>query len=336
MPDRYPSLAAWQQAFVDDYLRQPRTRSLLFAAPQTGLAVTSLWTAREMVRQGRADGTLVLTDLSLLRDQWAHVAQRLDLRFRENIHDAGERGGGLSLTMQSLRSKDRLYRLHELARQRRWFIIADNVRFGDAYRDSVVDSLLSLNGESKALFVARGLPSSGSFGSEFRYDAQHILDRSIIEHPHTEIQLAQFSPSFTLLRQLQREAIRIDDLSWRSFEKLIAELLERDGYEVELMKGSKDGGVDVVAVKNLGAAGYFKALWQAKKQSLKNKVGISVIRELADTRQEFGASKGIIVTSSYLTRGALERVERDNYLLGKVDRDDLDQWIRRTLMGFDA
>lgn len=71
----------------------------------------------------------------------------------------------------------------------------------------------------------------------------------------------------------------------------------------------------------------------SEKKSVKNKVGISVIRELADTRQEFGASKGIIVTSTYLTRGALERVERDKYILGKVDRKDLDLWIKKTLFG---
>jgi HJR/Mrr/RecB family endonuclease len=145
--------------------------------------------------------------------------------------------------------------------------------------------------------------------------------------------VARYSPSFDLLRRLQKDASALNDLSWRQFEKLIASLLESDGYEVELMQGSKDGGVDVVAIRDDGAAGSFKTLWQAKKMSSKNKVGISVVRELADTRQEFGASKGIIVTSTYLTSGALERVERDKYLLGKVDRKDLDEWIRRTLFG---
>jgi HJR/Mrr/RecB family endonuclease len=99
------------------------------------------------------------------------------------------------------------------------------------------------------------------------------------------------------------------------------------------MQGSRDGGVDVVATKDLGAAGSFKTLWQAKKKTKGNKVGISIVRELADTRQEVGASKGIIVTSTYLTKGALKRVERNKYILGKVDRDDLDFWIKRTLFG---
>lgn len=71
------------------------------------------------------------------------------------------------------------------------------------------------------------------------------------------------------------------------------------------------------------------SVWQAKKLHPGNKVELSVIRELADTRQKQNASKGIIVTSTYLTRGALNRVAEDRFLLGKIDRDDLLQWIQR-------
>lgn len=194
-----------------------------------------------------------------------------------------------------------------------------------------VDQLLAFNKDSKALFISSHVPKGHSFEAEFRFNSECIFDRSIIQLPSTEIQVARFAPSFALLRQLERGCTAIDDMTWREFEKLIATLLEKDGYVVDLMQGSKDGGVDVIAVKDMGAAGYFKTLWQAKKKAQKNKVGISIVRELADTRQEFGASKGIIVTSSYLTRGALQRVDRDKYILGKVDRNDLEHWIQRTL-----
>ncbi len=70
------------------------------------------------------------------------------------------------------------------------------------------------------------------------------------------------------------------------------------------------------------------AVWQAKKLKPGNKVQIGVIRELADTRLENNASKGVIVTT-YLTRNAIKRVQRDKYILGKVDRDDLMDWIRK-------
>lgn len=53
------------------------------------------------------------------------------------------------------------------------------------------------------------------------------------------------------------------------------------------------------------------------------------IRELADTRQEQKASKGISVTTTSRKRGAIQRIQQDQYILGKVDGDDLRQWIRR-------
>ncbi len=62
-------------------------------------------------------------------------------------------------------------------------------------------------------------------------------------------------------------------------------------------------------------------------------MGIGVIRELADTRQEMKASKGIIVTSTFLTREAIKRVKRDSYILGKVEKPDLEHWIDRVLKG---
>lgn len=69
----------------------------------------------------------------------------------------------------------------------------------------------------------------------------------------------------------------------------------------------------------------------SKEKKKKNKVGISCIRELADARSEHKASKGMIVTSTFLTRGALDRVKQDRYILGKVDRDDLMAWTDRIL-----
>ncbi|WP_133053915.1 restriction endonuclease [Niastella yeongjuensis] len=110
----------------------------------------------------------------------------------------------------------------------------------------------------------------------------------------------------------------------------MSQLLESDGFNIELMQGTKDGGVDIIATKLHGISGYYKTLWQAKKYS-KNKVSINTVRELADSVNEFKASKGIIVTSTYLTKDALYRIERDKYILSKVDRVDLDNWINSIL-----
>jgi len=327
-----PKLATWQQDFVDQFLTQQNSKSLLVAAAGTGKTMTALYAANKLLNQGKVDSLLVISDRLVLRDQWSHFAKRYGLDLETSLERHLGRHG-VSATLQSLRKKEAEETIEEAARARRWFIVADDPAYETRSLVTLVDKMLSFNDHSRALFISRHVPNGLSVDAEFRFRSEIILERSIIQAPETEIRIARFAPSFSLLRHLQNGLGAIDGLPWREFEKLIAMLLEKDGYVVELMKGTKDGGVDVVAVKDLGPNGYFKALWQAKKQALTNKVGISVVRELADTRQEFGASKGIIVTSSYLTSGALERINRDKYLLGKVDRDDLDVWVRRTLYG---
>jgi len=158
-------------------------------------------------------------------------------------------------------------------------------------------------------------------------------DRAALAEPETRLDVAHYSPSFRLLERLVAQSTSLDDLTWRQFEELLRDLLQNDGYTVELGPGTKDGGKDLFAVKDLGESGLVAAVWQAKKKERSKKVGLGVIRELADTRNEHGASKGVIATTTYLTRGALERVQRDRYTLGKVDRDDLMQWMEKTLRG---
>jgi hypothetical protein len=323
-------LSKWQSDFVEDFLQQPSRKSLLVASPGTGKTVAALSAARQMLEGRVVDSILVVTDVTILKEQWRNQANAFGLNLAETL--SGFRAAdGIGMNIQALRSPKNEKPIAELARARRWFVIADDPSFEPKSVGTFIDRLLSYNEKSKALFISGAVPASLSFEAEFRFNTEHILQRRIIERPDTEIRIARFAPSFSLLRKLQRRREALDDLSWREFERLIATLLVKDGYDVDLMRGSKDGGVDVVATKDLGAVGSFKTLWQAKKKGIGLKVGIAMVRELADTRQEFGASKGIIVTSTYLTKGALERVERDKYILGKVDRDDLESWISRAL-----
>jgi HJR/Mrr/RecB family endonuclease len=135
------------------------------------------------------------------------------------------------------------------------------------------------------------------------------------------------SPSIGLLKAIADKKLDLYDLHWRQFEEMVAELLRWEGYKVELGPGSKDGGVDVCATKLLPGIGSIFTVWQAKRLGRGNKVELSTIRELADTREQWKASKGILVTTSFLTRGALDRVARDAHILGKVDNSDLLSWI---------
>ncbi len=326
-----PKLRPWQAKFIDDYLRAPKTKSLLVAPTGAGKTATVLATAARMLREGHADSLLTISDHTTLRKQWQHLARQFGLDLAGAIEE-GTAGHGACATPESLRLQEASPAFGAALAARRWLIVADASAPRSHDLVALVDGLLASSPGSRVLFVSAHPPRRPSLDAGFDVDSEFLLGSVVLDLPATAARIARYAPSFPLLQRLRLGCAALDGLSWREFEKLVAELLERDGYAVELMQGRRDGGVDVVAVKDLGPHGRFKALWQAKKLDLRNKVGISVVRELADTRMELGASKGIIVTSSYLTRGARERVERDRYLLGKVDRGDLDAWIRRTLL----
>jgi restriction system protein len=147
--------------------------------------------------------------------------------------------------------------------------------------------------------------------------------------PETRLKIAKHSHTFRILTRLADEHIDLSSLQWREFEELIADLLERDGWQVELGKGSKDGGTDIFATRELDRSGLVAAVWQAK--AWKNRVGLPAVKELCETRRERGANKGVIATTSFLTRGALEKVTQERFTLGKMERPDVIQWIREVL-----
>jgi hypothetical protein len=312
-------LAPWQREFVRSYLGNQQKRSILIANTGTGKITAALSLSKHLLGSGSADSVMVVAGLTAMDEQWRKAAGNREVELAIFIAETVLDGG----TLEENFFAD--------ARSRRWFIIVDEPFAGRPPIDTFVDRVLDSNRASKALYLSRSALGQSPFDEEFRFNTEYVSDPTTLAIPDTEIRIAQYSPSFSMLRKIEQSGVGLDDLSWREFERLVANLLEFEGYDVQLMQGSKDGGVDIVAVKNVGSAGSFKTLWQAKRKRVSNKVGISIVRELADTRLEFGASKALIVTSSYLTRGALQRVERDRYILGKVDRDDLDSWIRRVL-----
>lgn len=143
--------------------------------------------------------------------------------------------------------------------------------------------------------------------------------------------LAQ-SPSHLLLAEkLLREGRLLSEMHWRDFEKLIAELLKSHGWSITLMSGSKDGGIDVLAERNDSLLGALRSIWQAKKYATDHKVQLRHLRELSAVVDRDRATKGVIVTTSSLTRGAIDWIQRDTYRLEAKDGRYIERWVKRRL-----
>jgi restriction system protein len=96
-------------------------------------------------------------------------------------------------------------------------------------------------------------------------------------------------------------------MEWEDFEHLVRELFEREfastGGEVRVTQASRDRGVDAIAFDPDPIRGG-KFVIQAKRYNMV--VPVSAVRDLYGTMISEGASKGILVTTSYFGRDSRE------------------------------
>ena len=113
----------------------------------------------------------------------------------------------------------------------------------------------------------------------------------------------------------------------RRFEALVAELLRDIGCEVQLTPFSRDGGRDILAALAT-PLGRILALVECKRYAAHRKIGTDIVeRFLWTIERKDEASLGIIVTTSFFSRGAKLLEERFRWKLKLRDYDHLQDWI---------
>lgn len=116
-------------------------------------------------------------------------------------------------------------------------------------------------------------------------------------------------------------------ISPREFEKVIAELLYHNGFEVELTKQTRDNGFDILALKQIDNLSPIKYLVECKRYAPKRKIGVEIVRSFKEVIQTEQANKGIIVTTSYFSADAIKKQKETPYLLDYKDKDELLNWV---------
>ena len=71
------------------------------------------------------------------------------------------------------------------------------------------------------------------------------IERAKNEDVSPVVRAVQFL-SRTLARLIARNSRALDEIEWRDLERLLAEVFEELGFDVELTPSSKDGGKDLV------------------------------------------------------------------------------------------
>lgn len=131
-----------------------------------------------------------------------------------------------------------------------------------------------------------------------------------------------------LIKMIQNRPEMMFKISPREFEFFVAELLEKLDYtDIKLGQGSKDGGVDISAtIKN--NIGIEKILVQCKRFSEKNKVGEPIIKQLLYEVDMRKATRGVIVTTSTLTKPAHTLITSFLFRLSAIENDGIMRMLK--------
>lgn len=133
--------------------------------------------------------------------------------------------------------------------------------------------------------------------------------------------VSYYETALNLLRQGEKLSV----LTWKDFANFIADWLLFKGWNICQATKLQNGGINIVTKKKTDCIGFMKCVWITKKYSPKRPVGVRVIRELEYLISKTGASKGIVVTTSRLTKGALKLIEENPFTMFYIDQQMLEK-----------
>lgn len=129
-----------------------------------------------------------------------------------------------------------------------------------------------------------------------------------------------------LLSYFRSNPKRMYELTPRAFEELMAELFSAFGFHTTLLAQTRDGGRDIIAIDRRIA--HLRYLIECKRRAPHLKVGIAPVQRLHGVVQGEGATKGILVTTSWFTKPAKDFLEKHEWQLDGCDFDRLTEWLQ--------
>ena len=126
------------------------------------------------------------------------------------------------------------------------------------------------------------------------------------------------------VEQFSRDQIRqliAQKFAGHALANLVGEIMKAEGYTVQISPAGADGGVDVLA--GSGPSGFEEPTIAVQVKSGNIVVDASTLRDLKGTMQDFGASKGLVVSWSGFTSQALKDVKKSFLTVHTWNSDDI-------------
>lgn len=160
-------------------------------------------------------------------------------------------------------------------------------------------------------------------GWDYKHVNIIIPSKDILIVPPTVKVVDYFDP--TIYEIIKKNPDLLRSMDWRLFEEMLADILKHFGYSIELTRPTKDGGIDVIAIKHDSYLGDHKYILQAKRQT--KAVQVAPVRELLFLHNDLKATKSCFATTTTFTNGAWQEAEKYKWQLELKDRNGILEWI---------
>lgn len=195
-------------------------------------------------------------------------------------------------------------------------------------RDIFSKLLMSIKDSNIGEFYSKFNNLLYQYGNGLDFSSGIIIPKKEFIIPSKEITTGITIVNDALLKQAQQNPKIMYSFSSREFEKMVCELLEKQGYTVKLTKQTRDGGKDIIIVEK-SFVGEFCIYVECKKYSADNPISVKLVRELYGTVEAEKASAGMLITTSYFTKDAKEFTEKAKHRMTLRDYNDLVQELNK-------
>lgn len=188
--------------------------------------------------------------------------------------------------------------------------------------------LMSVKDSNMGEFYSKYKNLLYQYGNGLDFSTGIIIPKKELIVPSKEITTGITIVNDTLLKQAQQNPQIMYSFSSREFEQMVCELLEKQGYKVNLTKQTRDGGKDIIILEN-SLVGQFCIYVECKKYSANNAISVKLVRELYGTVEAEKATAGMLITTSYFTKDAKEFTEKAKHRMALRDYNDLVQELNK-------
>ena len=132
-----------------------------------------------------------------------------------------------------------------------------------------------------------------------------------------------------IMKWLESHPGDVDRVHHRTFEGIVAEMIAGAGWTVELTKRTRDGGYDILCLRNSKLGVPVSMLVETKLYKLERSAGLAAVDRLMGVAVREHADKVVLVTNSRISRDSWKRWEHNvGRDLELIDREELLEWLR--------